>query len=39
MTYDKTLLDKYLNETQNPQILTDTGKLRRSISFKIMERK
>lgn len=39
MAYDKSLLDKYLNEAQNPQILTDTGKLRKSISFKIMKRK
>ena len=39
MTYDKGLLDKYLQEAQNPQILTDTGKLRNSISFKIMKRK
>lgn len=38
MAYDKSLLDKYLNEAQNPQILTDTGKLRKSISFKIMKR-
>ena len=35
----KGLLDKYLNEALNPQILTDTGKLRNSISFKIMKRK
>lgn len=39
MAYDKSLLDKYLNEAQNPQILTDTGKLRRSITFKIMKQK
>lgn len=39
MDYDKGLLDKYLNEALNPQILTDTGKLRNSISFKIMKRK
>ena len=39
MAYDKSLLDKYLNEALNPQILTDTGKLRNSISFKIMKRK
>lgn len=39
MAYDKSLLDKYLDEAQNPQILTDTGKLRKSISFKIMKRK
>ena len=39
MAYDKGLLDKYLDEAINPQILTDTGKLRNSISFKIMKRK
>lgn len=39
MAYDKSLLDKYINEAQNPQILTDTGKLRRSITFKIMKQK
>lgn len=39
MAYDKSLLDKYLDEAINPQILTDTGKLRNSISFKIMKRK
>lgn len=39
MAYDKSLLDKYINEAQNPQILTDTGMLRKSISFKIMKRK
>ncbi len=39
MAYDKSLLNKYLDEAINPQILTDTGKLRNSISFKIMKRK
>ena len=39
MEYNKGLLDKYLEEALNPQILTDTGKLRKSISFKIMKRK
>lgn len=39
MDYNKGLLDKYLDEALNPQILTETGKLRNSISFKIMKRK
>lgn len=37
--YDKALLDKYLSEIHNPNILTDTGKLRKSFSFKVMRRK
>ena len=39
MPYDKDLLSAYIKEAQNPLILTDTGKLRKSISFKVMERK
>lgn len=38
-TYDKALLNKYFNEVQNPLILTDTGEMRKSISFKVMRRK
>lgn len=37
IAYDKEVLDNYLREAQNPSILTDTGKLRRSISFKIFK--
>lgn len=37
--YDKALLDKYLGEIHNPNILTDTGKLRKSFSFKVMRKK
>ena len=37
--YDKAMLDDYLKEIHNPSILTDTGALRKSISFKVMRKK
>lgn len=37
--YDKNTLDSYLREISHPHILTDTGKLRNSISFKVIKRK
>ena len=37
--YDGSLLNDLLNEIHNPNILTDTGKLRKSFSFKVMRRK
>ena len=37
--YDKALLISYLQEIFNPNILTDTGKLRKSFSFKVMRNK
>lgn len=37
--YDKAMLDDYLKEIHNPKILTDTGQLRKSISFKVMRNK
>lgn len=37
--YDKAVLNDYLKEINNPTILTDTGALRKSISFKVMRRK
>ena len=39
MAYDKALLNQYFNEVMNPQILTDTGKLRKSFSFQVMRKK
>lgn len=35
--YDKGLLDEYFREVNNPHILTDTGKMRKSISFKVFK--
>ena len=37
--YDGSLLNDLLKEIFNPNILTDTGKLRKSFSFKVMRRK
>lgn len=37
--YDKNTLDQYIQEVHNPNILTDTGKLRQSITFKVQKRK
>lgn len=39
MAYDKSLLNQYFDEVRNPNILTDTGKLRKSFSFKVMRNK
>lgn len=39
MAYDKALLDQYFDEVRHPNILTDTGALRKSFSFKVMRRK
>ena len=35
--YNKAELDSLLREASNPLILTDTGKLRRSIGFKVLK--
>lgn len=37
VAYNKAELESYLREAENPSILTDTGKLRRSISFKVFK--
>lgn len=38
MQYDRNTLDNYIQQIHNPNILTDTGKLRHSISFKVRKR-
>lgn len=37
--FDKEKLDNYFQQVLNPHILTDTGKLRKSFSFKVMRNK
>lgn len=37
--YDKQKLNNLFDEVQNPRILTDTGKMRHSISFKVFKNK
>lgn len=37
--YDAQILKEYMDEIHNPTILTDSGELRKSISFKVMRRK
>ena len=37
--YDKQELDRRLEEVMHPRILTDTGKMRKSISFKVFKNK
>lgn len=39
VAYDKNTLEDYIKQAHNPNILTDTGKLRGSISFKVFKRK
>lgn len=36
--YDLQKLNSYMEQVKNPQILTDTGKLRKSISFKVIKK-
>lgn len=36
--FDKNTLEDYIQQIHNPNILTDTGKLRHSISFKVQKR-
>ena len=39
IAYNKALLNQYFDEVQHPNILTNTGKLRKSFGFKVMRRK
>lgn len=38
-TLDKKMLDEYFDEAMHPRILQKTGKLKKSISFKVMRNK
>lgn len=37
--YNSKILNDYIQEMHNPHILTDTGKLRNSITFKVIKKK